>query len=301
MDAWGARHIVIPDVQLKSGVPVEHLEWMGHYIVDKRPDVLVIGGDWADMPSLSSYDKGKKSYEGRTYRGDILAANDGLQRLMAPIQAEMERIERRCIKRWKLRKIVVLGNHEDRINRAIEDARQWEHTISTDDIHFRQWGFEVYPFLQQVEVDGITYCHYFPSGPMNRPITTARALLSKLHASCFAFHQQGRDIAYGKKANGQTITAIICGSAYLHDEPYLGPQGNNVWRGIWMLNDVRNGSCEEMQISLKFLRRWFENRPAERAPHAGNFKPRTEREQVVVDMELPRPLPDSPGLPEAAA
>lgn len=247
------RHVVIPDVQLKPGVPTEHLDWIAQYIVDKKPDVLVIIGDWADMPSLSSYDVGTKSFEGRKYRDDILAANDGLQKLMAPIEAEMERIKRRRLKRWNLRKIVTLGNHEHRISRAVETDRKLEGLISVEDLFFKQFGFEVYPFLEVVEVDGVVYSHYFCSGVMGRPITSARALLTKLHQSCFAGHQQERDIAYGKRANGQRITGIIAGCCYLHDEAYLNPQTNNVWRGLYVLNEVEGGTFDEMPVSLRFL------------------------------------------------
>lgn len=290
----GQKHIVIPDTQIKLGVSVDHLEWIADYIVDKQPDVLVLIGDWADMPSLSSYDRGKRCYEGRRYRDDILAANDGLQRLMGPIQGEIDKRLRHKRVHWDLRKIVTLGNHEDRITRAIETAREFENTISIDDIHFKQWGFEVYPFLQQVEVDGIVYSHYFPSGQMGNPITTARSLLTKLHQSCFAGHQQGRDIAYGKRANGQRITGIICGSCYLHDEQYLNPQTNNVWRGIYVLNEVKEGCFDEMPVSLPYLKERFERNQAIRAakkprgrpfPKAGN--------QGGLDQSLPVPVPFS--------
>jgi hypothetical protein len=276
----GRKHVVVPDTQIKPGLDLAHIDWIAQYVVDKKPDVLIVGGDWADMPSLSRYDKGRKSFEGRRYRDDILAANDGLQRLMAPIEKEMERIKRRRTKHWYLRKIVTLGNHEDRINRAVEDAREFENTISVDDIHFKQWGFEVYPYLQQVEVDGVTYCHYFPSGPMGRPITTARALLTKLHGSCFAFHQQGRDIAYAKHANGKPMTSIICGSCYRHDEPYLGPQGNNVWRGLYVLHDVQDGTFDEMPVSLSFLERRFQK--PRRKPSPG-FKGTLNRPKSIFD------------------
>jgi hypothetical protein len=249
-----AKHLVLPDFQIRPGVPTEHIEWIAQYIIDKRPDTLIIIGDWADMPSLSSYDVGKKSFEGRTYREDILAANDALQRLMAPIEAEIKRREVFHRVRWNLRKIVTLGNHEDRINRAIEEDRKLDGLISTDDIFFKQFGFEVYPFLQPVTVDGVVYCHYFSSGVMGRPITTARSLLTKLHQSCFAGHQQDRDIAYGRRADGSRITGIIAGSCYLHDEGYLNPQTNSVWRGLYVLHEVNNGSFDEMPVSLGFLR-----------------------------------------------
>lgn len=248
------KHLVIPDTQIKPGVPIDHIDWISKYAVEKTPDVIVIIGDWADMSSLSSYDAGTKSFEGRTYRADILAANDALQRLMAPIKAESERRTRLHEARWNPRLIVTLGNHENRISRAIEMDRKLDGLISEDDLFFKQWGFEVYPFLKPVVVDGIAYCHYFVSGQMGRPVTSARMLLQKHHMTCFAGHQQGRDIAYGKRADGSRITGFIVGSCYLHDEPYLNAQSNEVWRGIYMLHEVDNGSCDEMPVSLNFLR-----------------------------------------------
>jgi hypothetical protein len=49
------RVAVIPDTQLRPGVPLDHLDWEAiHYY---RPDVVVhLGGHW-DMGSLSSYEK----------------------------------------------------------------------------------------------------------------------------------------------------------------------------------------------------------------------------------------------------
>jgi hypothetical protein len=248
------RHLVIPDTQIKPGVPTEHINWISRYAVEKKPDTIVIIGDWADMPSLSSYDVGKKSFEGRTYRDDILAANDALQRLVAPMELETKRSYSSHRIRWNPRKIVTLGNHEDRIDRAIETDRKLDGLISTKDIFFEQFGFEVHPFLQPVVVDGIAYCHYFVSGQMGRPVTSARMLLQKHHMSCFAGHQQGRDIAYAKRADGSRMTAIIAGSCYLHDEDYLNAQTNEVWRGVYMLHEVNNGAFDEMPVSLSFLK-----------------------------------------------
>ena len=256
------RIIVIPDVQIKPGADLSYIRWISKYIVDKKPDALVLMGDWADMPSLSSYDVGTKSFEGRTYRDDILAANDGLQILMAPIQAELERIERRHITKWRLRKVVTLGNHEARIDVAIEKDRKLDGLISTDDIFFKQWGFEVYPFLEVVLVGGIAFSHFFCSGVMGRPITTARSLLNKMHMSCIAGHQQGYDIATANRADGARLTGIIAGSAYPHDEAYLNAQTNQHWRGILMLNEVKDGTFDAMQVSLKFLEERYKRKVA---------------------------------------
>lgn len=248
--------LVVPDTQIKADLKPEqtaHIDWISRYAIDKKPDVIVLMGDWADMSSLSSYDVGKKSFEGRNYKDDCLAANDCLQRLMAPIEQETARTFRRHITRWTPRKVVTLGNHEHRINVAIENDRKLDGLISTKDLFFEQFGFEVYPFLQPVVIEGVAFCHYFASGVMGKPITTARALLTKQHMSCFAGHQQGRDIAYAKRADGKKLTAIICGSCYLHDEDYLNAQTNQHWRGVYMLHEVNDGQFDEMPVSLRFL------------------------------------------------
>jgi hypothetical protein len=265
--ATSKRHLIVPDTQIKPGVPTEHIEWAAQYAIEKKPDVIVVGGDWADMPSLSSYDVGKKSFEGRTYRDDILAANDALRRFMAPIQTEIKRREDGHRKRWLPRLIFCMGNHEHRIDRAIETDRKLEGLISTDDLFFKQWGFEVYPFLETVTVDGVAYCHYFVSGIMGRPVTTARALLQKKYMSCVAFHQQGYDIATAYRGDGTRITAIIAGSFYQHDEGYLNPQTNKHYRGLVMLNEVENGEFDEMKVSLGYLREKYGKSPTrDKAP-----------------------------------
>lgn len=75
--------------------------------------------------------------------------------------------------------------------------------------------------------------------------------------SCVAGHQQGRDISYGKRADGSSMTAIISGSFYQHDEAYLNAQTNEHWHGCWMLNEVNNGSFDEMPLSLNYLKRKY--------------------------------------------
>lgn len=244
---------MIPDCQVKPGKPIEHLRWINRFLLEKKPDVLVVIGDFADMSSLSSYDVGKKCFEGRTYKADIEEANKALALLMAGVKEEQDRIKHNKKRPWKLRKVVTLGNHENRINVAIDTDRKVDGLMSTDDIEFKKYGFEVYPFLKPVVIDGIAYCHYFTSGILGRPVTSARMLLQKHHMSCFAGHQQGRDIAYAKKADGSKLTGIIAGSCYLHDEDYLGPQGNECWRGVYVLHEVNNGSFDEMPVSLRFL------------------------------------------------
>jgi hypothetical protein len=95
------KHMIIPDTQVKPGSSLKHLEWAGKYAVEKKPDVIVHIGDHWDMPSLSSWDVGKKSFEGRRYKDDIDAGIKGLETFLAPIRAEQKRLAENKKKRWK--------------------------------------------------------------------------------------------------------------------------------------------------------------------------------------------------------
>lgn len=253
------RHIVIPDCQVKPGQDFSFLRAIGNYIAEKKPDTIVNIGDFADMPSLSSYDVGKKSFEGRTYKADIEATKEAMNVLMQPILAKIERIRLNKKKQWNPNLVLTLGNHEHRIDRAIEYDRKLEGLISIDDLKYEEWGWNVIPFLEPINIDGVLYAHYFTSGVMGRPVTTARQLLLKKHMSCIAGHQQGRDVSYDKRGDGKQVTAIIAGSCYPHDEGYMDHQSNRHWRGIVVLNQVDDGQFDEMFVSLDYLMRKYDN------------------------------------------
>jgi hypothetical protein len=203
-------HLVLPDVQAKDGNDFTFLKCLGNFIVEKQPDVIVCIGDFADMESLSTYDRGMKSFEGRRYTKDLFAARDAMDALLTPLFRYNKTAKHNKHKQYKPRMVLTLGNHENRINRAINEDSKLEGLMSTDDLPYQDW--EVIPFLDVVVIDGVAYSHYFTSGAMGRPICSAQALLTKKHMSCFAGHQQGRQIAYGKRADGTEMTSIICGS-----------------------------------------------------------------------------------------
>lgn len=252
-----SKILVLPDTQVKDGVPLEHLSWAGHYIVAKKPDTVVMIGDFVDMPSLSSYDIGKKCFEGRRYKRDIEAGHRGMELLLSPLWEFNAKAKANKEKQYHPRLVLTMGNHEERISRAVESDPKLEGVLSLDDLGYKDYGWEVYPFLQPVIIDGVAFCHYFPSGILGRPVATARILLTKMHMSCIAGHLQGRDIAYGKRADGTEITAIIAGSFYQHDEEYLSPFTNQHFRGLYVLHEVHNGAFDEMAVSIGYLKRKY--------------------------------------------
>jgi hypothetical protein len=254
------KHLVIPDTQVKPNSPTDHLRWAGLYAAEKKPDVIVHIGDHFDMPSLSSWDVGKKSFEGRRYKDDIEAGIHAMEVFLQPIRDEQQRLKVNKHKQWRPRMVYTLGNHENRIERAIESDPKLDGLIGYKDLQLEEMGFEVYDFLDVVIIDQIAYAHYFTSGIMGRPVSSARNMLSKKMMSCIMGHVQDRDIAYGRRADGTNILGLFSGIFYQHDEDYLTPQTNSSWRGIWMLNEVANGGCDELPVSMNYLRNKYQGK-----------------------------------------
>jgi hypothetical protein len=89
---------------------------------------------------------------------------------------------------------------------------------------------------------------------MGRPVSSAKLMLQKKYMSCVMGHVQDRDVAFARKADGTNMLGLFAGIFYQHDEDYLTPQTNGSWSGIWMLNEVKNGGCDEMPVSINYLR-----------------------------------------------
>lgn len=233
-----SRHLVIGDAHAKANQDLSRFTRLGRFAAEHRPDVIVNIGDWADMEALSLYDKGKKSFEGRKYVADIAAANEALRLFHVELP-----------KGYKPHLISIVGNHEHRISRAVDDAREFEGLIAYSDLDFERRGWEVTPFLVPKIVDGVAYCHYFNSGNTSRPISgeySAANHVKKLFTSAVSGHSHLLDYARRvDTTSGRTIHGLVAGCYFDETENYAGPQGNKLWaRGLCLLNDVQNGEFD---------------------------------------------------------
>ncbi len=259
-------HVVLPDTQIRPGVPIDHLGWAGQYIVDKhvgRELRIIHIGDHADMASLSSYDaRGSKSMEGRRYMADIEAANKGFDLLNAPLKAVQARQRRNKEKIWQPDLHIMLGNHENRIDRAVEQDPRLEGIITTEHLNFKEHGWQVHPFLDVVFLDGIGFSHYYYAPMSGRAYASSIDLRLKTIGHSFTQgHQQ--TLLYGiRYVAGRSQHGLVAGSFYLHDEEYRGPQGNQShWRGIIIKYQVEDGSYDPLFVSMDYLCRRYEGVP----------------------------------------
>lgn len=241
------RHLIIPDTQIRPGVPQDHLDWIGQAIVEYRPDVIIHLGDHFDFPSLNSHEKpGSLQLEGLRYKDDVRVGNESFARLCAPMEKETKRSG------WKPEKHYIMGNHDIRPDRVAADNPKLVGTIGSNQCDVRDW--KRHEYLSILNVDGILYSHFFQSSHSDRPIGgTIPNKLSKIGSSFAHGHMQGLDIGTKMMANGLTLWGIQAGSCYLHEEPYRGAQGQRHFRGIVILNEAHIGECCPMVLSLNYL------------------------------------------------
>lgn len=245
------RHFVIPDTQVKKGVPLDHMAWIGQAVKDYAPDVTVHLGDHWDFPSLSRYDApGSLAMEGARVEDDIAAGNEALAVLT------------KAMGRAGGRKVILEGNHENRLVRAINADPRLAGTLGYHLLNRERLGWEVVPYFcgapGQIRIDGIVYAHYFAAVNTGRAIGgAARNKLNHIGESFIQGHVQGLDPGFKQLATGRIQQGWVAGSAYLHDEDYKGA-ANSHWRGVLVLNEVRDGEFCAMPLTLDYLCRRYE-------------------------------------------
>ena len=246
------RCLVIPDQHAHPKYHNERAVWLGKFIRDVKPDLVVNMGDGADMPSLCSYDKGKKSFQGRTYKQDIDSHLDFQDRVWSTVREGKKKLPRR---------VYLHGNHENRIARAIELQPELEGTISFDDLELSEWYDTIVPYSGStpgsVFIEGVRFAHYIVSGTMGRPISGehhAHSLLTKTHNSCVVAHSHCFDYCVRTKGDGKKILGLVAGCYQDYDSDFAGG-ANLYWdRGLFLLNNLVDGTYDLQTVSLTKLK-----------------------------------------------
>lgn len=248
-------HIVIPDPHAHPDHSNIRASWLGHLINDVKPDVVVNLGDCADMPSLSSYDRGTKGFIGRNYKKDVEASIDFEDRLWSVVKRRKKRLPYR---------VKLHGNHEQRIAKAINSSPELEGAISFDDLCESDYYDSIVPYSGQtpgiINIDGVHYAHFFVSGVMGRAVGgehPAYSLLTKEFVSCTCGHVHTMDHASRTTVDGKKIFGTVAGVYQDYDSDWAGEVNKLWWRGVVVKRGVENGGYDVEFISLERLRREY--------------------------------------------
>lgn len=251
----GRTHLVIPDSHAHPDHHNNRAEWLGKLIADIKPDVLIHIGDSADMPSLSTYDKGKKSFQGRNYKRDINAHLDFHEKMFAPIKA---------LKRKLPYSVFCVGNHEHRISRAIEFSPELDGAISLNDLNLNYWYDDVIDYSGGtpgvINIDGVSYAHYFVGGIAGRPLGglhAGYAIATKKFSSATCGHSHLFDTSWHVDLKGNPIIGTVVGCYQDYDNDWAGEVAGLWNRGVVVCRNVDNGGYDLQYIRLDTLRQEY--------------------------------------------
>lgn len=253
-----SKILVVADTQCKPEEDLSYMSWIGRYIVQKKPDYIVHIGDHYDFPSLSFYDKGKKSFEGRRLIADIEAGNKGMELLLGPLKVlqNKQRVNKKKVYQPELH--FCTGNHEFRFDRLSNDMPELDGFVGTETLKLEDMGWEVHPFLKPVVIAGIHFVHFLANPFTGKPYGgSALNQLKNVGNSFVVGHKQILDIAIRPTLDGAHQIGIINGACYPFEEDYKGHQGNNHFRGLILLNEAENGFALPCPVSLDFLEKRF--------------------------------------------
>lgn len=223
--------------------------------MDVRPEVVVHLGDAADMPSLSSFDKGTKASIGRTYEKDIAAHTDFQERMWDPVKKQKKKMPY---------SVFIMGNHENRIEKAINAAPELDGAISTSDLELNAWYNDVVPYDGNtpgiIDVDGVWYSHYFVSGAMGRAISgehTAYTLVQKAGGSCTQGHTHEFDYCVRSRMDGTKMHGLVVGCFQDYTNDWAGKIALQWDRGVVVKRNVEDGTYDHEWISLKSMKKEY--------------------------------------------
>lgn len=236
------KYIVFGDAHATPGVSNERADWLANLLIDQKPDVVVNLGDGIDFGSLSSYDKGKRSAIGRSYTADVNSHLDFQQRSWDPVKARKKKMPHR---------VFIEGNHEHRLERALDISPEYAGAISFDHLKLDNYYDEIVRYdggtPGVISLDGILFSHFFITGVSGRPIggeRPAHMLLDKTGESCIAGHLHTYDHAVRININGRARNGLINGTYSNHIPEWAGNIGH-LWRsGLSILNNVSNGDYD---------------------------------------------------------
>lgn len=263
-------HLVVPDSHAHFQHNNERADWLSNLIIDVKPDVVVNIGDTWDFPSLSSYDRGLRSFHGKTYAKDLEAGLEFEDRVWGPVKRRKKKLPRR---------IFCEGNHEYRQERVLDLSPELEGTVSFKNLQLEDNYDDIVRYSGKgtpgvIDIDGITYAHYLVSGVKGLPIAGehhAFSLVSKQHVSCTVAHSHTLDFCVRSDPHGRRIMGLVAGCYVDYQSEWAGESAKNWWSGVVICRNVENGSYDPEFVSIERLRQIYGN-----APNTGEESVRNE-------------------------
>jgi hypothetical protein len=247
-------HLVVGDTHAHPDHNNDRADLLSRLIIDIKPDVYVHIGDSADMASLSTYDRGLSYFVGRNYRDDINSHLEFEDRVWGPVRRQKKKLPRR---------VFCVGNHEDRIARALSKSPELNGAISMKDLQLEDFYDDVVYYDGHstpgiIDVDGIDYAHFVVAGISGRPLGAqhqGHQLIQKRHKSTTVGHSHVFNYTAQKYDRGASALHGLSLPCFVDYDVDWAGNVTDLWStGVVIKHGVEDGNYDLEFVSMKRLK-----------------------------------------------
>lgn len=228
-------------------------EWIGSWIKEERPDVVVQIGDWGTFDSLSMHAKPGTfdAQNNPSWESDLKSLEDSIAAVEAGLAG------------FSCPKYLTEGNHENRTNRYENSDPRLVGSLTTAwQSLFLSRGWEIIPFGEYLMLSGVGIIHH-PISAMGKAFggvtgnqrAGSAALFSIIHG-----HDHKLEIASCAKL-GQTdpveVMSIGCTLPEGHVEAYARISATGWWRGVVKVVVQDGRILDKHAVSMVTLERLY--------------------------------------------
>lgn len=255
--------LVVGDSHVQQGQDLSRFDALGKLIVSRKPDIIVLMGDFLDMEAFNSHEPNNLlGREGKRHIAELDAGAEAIRRMLGPLRRRADRAKTNKKRPYSPRMIWLDGNHEERTARF---ERAFPHLIGALVDYKKHLGvdsWECVPYRRYLDVHGILLTHA-PMNERNQPVTGKYAAYHAVdkcqktvvfgHVHSLMVVPSGRFDEGGERNS----YGISCGCFFEHTDGYADGGLNKYWRGVVLLELLGDGEFMLETISLGALMRKY--------------------------------------------
>lgn len=250
--------LIFEDAHIEQNQNLDRFQYLGKLIVQEKPDIIISNGDFISFESISNWNTSKKlTLEGLRYSKEIEAGNTALTYLEEPLRELQAKQSRFKVKQYKPELYFISGNHEERVARYVQENPQLEGIMSIQDsLNLFDRGWDVIPYKSYLEIKGIQFTHV-PITGNGQPVSGTNVISAGLRivskSTVWGHHHYVASGSVKRHGSSDLIQGLTCGCFFDDESIYAKGGNNNYFRGVVILDIIREGKFDFRTISLERL------------------------------------------------
>ncbi len=251
----------IGDTHTHPGDNSKRLQALGNYIVDKKPDVIVIMGDWFDFDSISKFNEpGSITREGMRLRKELDVGAMGYKIMLHELSYYNKQQAKHKHKQYLPEVIFLKGNHEFRLDKLAENNAIFSGAFSIEKELNQVYPTTMVEYGEYIDIDGILFTHIpFKAGrPLASVVNTTGATLDLVDKSVIFGHTHRLEVKEKRRAGSYNlIRAINVGCLFENIPNYAKNDNPAWWKGLVPITSYGKGEFDFSTLSMTQLKKQY--------------------------------------------